>query len=357
MASMKLPTIESALSGRKNNFDVLRLIAAIAVIFSHSYDTGGSKLDEPLVRFSHAQMSIGEFSVVLFFVISGFLITQSFDRSQDVLKFIKARALRIFPAIIVLVLLTVFVLGPAMTTLSVSDYFSDPKTWRYLTTITLLPIWTDSTLPQVFHHNLLPDSVNGSLWTLEFELICYGIVAALGVAKLLRGVWVIALLIISIVLTYVPIHSQFFSHIPYFFNYFAVGMLCYLYRARIKLSGIAAFVSLVAIVVSCYVGAMVEVLIFAGSYLFIYLCLSPSIKLPKTSKYGDFSYGLYIFAFPIQQMISSWLFPNVSPMKLFAIALPVTLAISIASWHLIEKRALSYRTRPAASGATVRRAW
>ncbi len=351
------PTIESAISGRKNNFDVLRLIAAIAVIFSHSYDIGGSHIDEPLVRFSGGQMTIGEFAVVLFFVISGFLITQSFDRSQDLQKFLKARALRIFPAVVALVLLTVFVLGPLVTTTSVAVYFSDSSTWAYLSTVTLFPLVRDPTLPQVFSHNIMPGVVNGSLWTLEFEIVCYAIVAVMGITKILRGRWVIALLLVSIACSFLTIPSHFVSEIPYFVNFFAAGMLLYLYRAKIRLNGSLALLCFIAMILSARIGGMREVLIGAGSYLFIYLSLSPRIKLPRTTKYGDFSYGLYIFAFPIQQTLSGLLSPNVSPFSVFFIAGPITLLISIASWHLIEKRALSYRTNKRAAGPTIRRAW
>jgi peptidoglycan/LPS O-acetylase OafA/YrhL len=86
-------------------------------------------------------------------------------------------------------------------------------------------------------------------------------------------------------------------------------------------------------------------LILFGTYLILYLVFNPKIKLNNTSKLGDFSYGLYIFAFPIQQTLTLYLYPNINPYTQFLLALPLTLLCSVFSWHLIEKKALKFKSK------------
>jgi peptidoglycan/LPS O-acetylase OafA/YrhL len=182
-------SIDEFIKERKNNFDFIRFLAATLVIFSHSYPiTTGNNGSEPFGILSNGQMTFGELAVSVFFVISGFLITQSFDRSKNIFYYLKARILRIFPALIMVVILSVFFLGPIFTDLSLKNYFSDPQTIDYFKTITLY--WMQFDLPGVFQSNIYPGAVNSSLWTLWFEFFFYIVVAFLGVTKLLNK-WIV----------------------------------------------------------------------------------------------------------------------------------------------------------------------
>ena len=173
--------LEDRLQRRGNNFDVLRLVAASLVLFSHSYALTGNA--EPFAEVSG--WTFGEVGVVMFFAMSGFLIAKSWGDLPQLVPFTVKRALRILPALVVAVSVTVFVIGPLFTTLPLGSYFSDPVTWLYLVRASLL-ITFFGTLPGVFEDNPYPDAVNGSLWTLPVEACCYALAAALGTLGLLR---------------------------------------------------------------------------------------------------------------------------------------------------------------------------
>ena len=118
---------------RRNNFDALRISAALSVLISHAVPlTEGPRIPQPLVVLSRGQTDLGSVAVLVFFVISGYLVTQSFDRAPVAQRFLKARCLRIFPALFVALVLTAVLLGPTFTTLSIRAYFFDPDSVRYV---------------------------------------------------------------------------------------------------------------------------------------------------------------------------------------------------------------------------------
>lgn len=166
------------MAAQNNNFDLLRFIGAALVLFGHSFVFLGRP--EPL---AFGWLPYGPLGVYMFFTISGFLIVKSWNYDPCWYRFLARRALRIFPALAVCILLTLFVLGPALTTVSLTDYFRNPATYLYLLNVILLPIYS---LPGVFADNTFPNAVNGSLWSLPLEFALYLSVAGVG---LLIGRW------------------------------------------------------------------------------------------------------------------------------------------------------------------------
>ncbi|MBT2658617.1 acyltransferase [Bacillus sp. ISL-18] len=336
---------------RKNNFDIIRFIAAISVIFSHSFPlTLGFDESEPLMRLSNNQTGFGHLAVIIFFIISGFLITQSFENSSGFWGFSKARVLRIFPALIVMLLLTVFVLGPLLTTLPITGYFSDMNTWKYLfLNISLIGVQYD--LPGVFKFNIFPISVNGSLWTLWFEFFFYFVVAFLGILKLLNKKLILGSFALCLVATSLKEFTHGIWYLEYLYKYvslfvyFNAGALFYLFRKEIKLDSRLAITSLIGVIVGTYLGFFDYVFPVLGTYLLFFLSFQTNLQFSNFTKYGDFSYGLYIFAFPIQQTVTHYFNNQLSPVENFIISLPITLIISILSWHLIEKNAMKLKKR------------
>ena len=155
---------------RDNNFDAVRLIAALAVVVGHAW---------PLTGLSHPPrlggIPIFTLAVFVFFSLSGYLVATSWRRDPRVLPFLARRASRIFPALIVVIVLTTFLIGPFATRLAVNDYFASSQTWTYLTNVSLVASYD---LPGVFAANPRP-VVNGALWTLGPEFLCYlGVVTA-----------------------------------------------------------------------------------------------------------------------------------------------------------------------------------
>ena len=160
------------MTGRQNNFDALRLLAAILVIFSHSFLIAeGTQSREWLIRLTGNQCILGLTGVFVFFAISGFLVTQSFEQTPNRLHFLTKRALRIFPGLLVATLLSAFVLGPLVTDLPLGAYLSRVEPYQYVVGNTLLD-QTVHELPGVrFVDNPVGLEINGSLWTLRLEFV------------------------------------------------------------------------------------------------------------------------------------------------------------------------------------------
>src|SRR5690606_32522939 len=164
---------------RENNFDFLRFLAASAVVFGHSFWLSGRGATEPL-RLLTGSYDTADIAVHVFFVMSGFLIAASWLNSRNPIEFFGKRALRIFPALCIAILLTVLVVGPLATRWPLDEYWSDGQTLRYLSNIALL---TQFHLPGVFADNPFPHTVNGSVWTLPYEVMMYVSVLLLGLLK------------------------------------------------------------------------------------------------------------------------------------------------------------------------------
>lgn len=339
----------------KNNFDFLRMLAATLVMVSHAYQLSyGEKIwdqslnlphPEPLLWLSRGQLSIGHLSVLIFFVISGYLITMSQERSPNPWFFLKSRCLRILPGLAVVIIVSIFLLGPLGSTLPLSEYFQNFDTWKYLINITMY--FSAETLPGVFASNPLPSIVNGSLWTLKYEFSCYLVVCGLAIFGLLNRKVSLALFALSFAEVLFARHTG--HPFVYFLMFFTAGSVLYLYRSFIVLRGRLALIGIAILLLSAIYGSIFSnktfILAFAifGSYLILYLAFVPWLKLHSFSRYGDFSYGLYIYAFPIQQLVT-----HVSPAKLewysnFLMAFPLSLGCAYLSWHWIEKKALAMK--------------
>lgn len=350
---MERLSLKELASGRTNNFDLIRFIAASLVIFSHAYQVAlGKGNTEPLVLFSGAQIWFGHLALYIFFIISGFLVTQSFERSNNVGVFAWARALRILPAFLASLLFATFIVGPLTTTLPLSAYLSDPLTYDYLKSFFMLKIrWG---LPGVFEALPFKGVANGALWTIPQEVSCYALVAFLGCFQLLKrrnSVLILAgiffyLRIFGPQIPYVKEGRFLDNELRVFIDlaaFYLIGMLFYLYRERIFLIRSLAMFSLVGLFISLLFGGFREVFALCGSYLIFYFAYHPNIKFWNFAKFGDFSYGIYVYAFPVQQLVAWHYHGTISPWKNFVYSFGITLILSIASWHLIEKPALSLK--------------
>lgn len=329
-------SVDELLTGRENTFDFIRFIAAVAVIFSHSFDLLPFQ-KEPLVTFSNGRYTIGAMSVAVFFIISGLLITQSFHRASTFRSFVLARVLRIYPALIVVILLTVFLIGPLLTSLSLHEYFSSGLTYTYL--INALAIRINYFLPGVFLENHYANTVNGSLWTLPLEIGCYALVASIGL--LLKGRYIVGVLILLFVLAIIRwtlINPNTF--------YFLVGAVIFLFRYKIGTNKLVAAFSFMILLVNLHFTSNLYLSYFITgislAYLIIHLGFIKTTHIKNFTKHGDFSYGLYIWAFVVQQVTASFL-PNINFYFYFIIAVLVTLCFAGASWHLIEKPSLKLK--------------
>lgn len=350
------PRLASLVAGRRNNFDALRLAAAVMVIFGHSFAiTSGTLADEPLWRFSRQQFHSGMLAVRIFFIISGFLIAASYLRLGRLSAFARNRALRIFPGLVAAVLVTLLVIGPLATSLPLGDYFRDPRTYAYLKTLTLRLHGANDRLPGVFEGNPLAGSVNGSLWTLFYEVVCYALAAAMGALALLRRrvmllVFAAAMVIRPLILALAPASSLLGGESLHLGQAFVAGMLGYVGRDSIPISGRLALLAAGGLVAGTAMGLGNLLVPVLGTYLVLALAFSPSIRWHGFARHGDYSYGLYIYAFPVQQLIVQVADRPISHTLNFLAAVPATLLLAMLSWHLVEKRFLALKAsgiRPA----------
>ena len=345
--------LSTVVHGRDNNFHLVRLLAASAVLLSHSFPLSTGRLDSEPLR-ALLGCTPGSIAVDLFFAISGLLVTMSLVRRNSVGDFLRARFFRIWPALTVAIVLAVAVIGPLFTSLALPAYFASHDTWRYLGKNLLLLHGIDYTLPGVFDANPMPHAVNGSLWTLPSEVRCYLWLLAgwIAVRKMTsERVFKIFVTALWAVLfcwhCWSMTHSTLEQSTPRLNLMFASGVAIYLHRETLVLSTrwlAAAAVALAVSAISQKTFGVVYVLVVP----YAMLCASylPRGRILRFNRLGDYSYGVYVYAYPTQQTLMC-LVPTLGVGALFAASMSVTLALAVLSWHFIEKPALRL-ARPAA---------
>jgi len=326
-----------------NNFDLLRLFAASSVIFSHSFGLvtpGGHADADPLFRLTRGQMTFGELGVYIFFVASGFLITASLLRSRTLKSYFTKRLLRIIPGLAFVVMVSIF-LGAVLSVLPASEYFSSGTVYRYLINISMF--FAQPSLPGVFTDNPLPDIVNGSLWTLKFEFFCYVMLAVLSCLNLLRPVSVLVGMIVCI-LAGVFYNGPGYGYL-FYSSFFLAGASLFLWQKRVAIDRKLLACAIVLLVLSGLTGCLKAGFAVAGAYCIIYAAFCSDTGERFRQRFGDYSYGIYLFGFPIQQTVASLLGTDNVWWKEFLIAYPFTLVCAIISWKLVEQPSMELRAR------------
>jgi peptidoglycan/LPS O-acetylase OafA/YrhL len=323
------------MAARQNNFDTLRLLAASAVLVSHAFTLSGAGA-EPLIDFSHDHKdSLGQLAVIVFFAISGYLITASYANVGNALGFIWRRALRIMPALIVVLVLTAFVMGPMVSNMPARAYLGQREPYSYV--FWNLLFRTQYSLPGVFTSNPFPNAVNGSLWTLKPEVECYAAVLTLGLCRLLNR-W--ALLVASLLLSaLLALHPGTHPELLELATPFAVGGLLYL--VDVPLDWRVAVLAVLACAATLHYGGFNVTASWAGTYLVHFVARSPMVRLPQLPI--DPSYGIYIWAFPVQQLLATYIHGPQAWWWNVIIAFPITFLLAVASYLAIEKPALNLK--------------
>lgn len=345
LRAVPLADLIESRDGPGNNFDLIRLIAASLVLVSHAFPLSGDKSAiEPLARWTGGQDTFGGFAVCTFFFVSGFLVTRSLDR-RSLIAFAAARALRILPGLAVAVTLCALVLGPMATSLSTHDYFTDRQFAAYFRNILLQMHFN---LPGVFAHNAM-QAVNGSLWTLKFEVTMYALLPLVfWSARLVSRHILLAGLALLIGLRHFylqgpAIDGYFTYYYIHLGQFFLAGTIGYIYRDMIRLSPAAALICVGIEIAAAITGGFSLARLLAGSYVLLWLAYAaPKIKDPITA-HGDLSYGVYIYAFPMQQLVAERFGWGATWLGNIALSLPLTFALAALSWRFVEKPALGMR--------------
>ena len=343
---MSRPTVAEALANPHNNFGLLRLIMALAVVVSHAFSVTDGRVElEPW--FQTTGFTLGEHAVNGFFAISGFLVTMSFVR-RGWRDYVVARLLRIAPGLIAATLLVALVLGASMTTLDVSAYFRDPRLWRFITG-TLTTFKSAAGLPGVFENNPLPFPL-GTVWTLKYETLCYLGVLAAGLAGLLARprlalaallALTLALVLREVLVPHGAKGTETALRLPLIF---LAGGVVYLYREKVPLSLPLLMVALAALVLLSLTPLYKAALFLVTAWGILVLALAPALTRRSVEPPADLSYGVYLYGWPVQQALHA-LFPSLGAVALLWPSLAITLVVAALSWYLIEKPALGLKRR------------
>jgi len=334
--------------GRNNNFMLLRLLAAALVIYGHSFalaaPCGCSEWVGPGLAWSYS----GELGVVIFFFMSGLLVPYSFYRRQSLIEYAASRLLRLLPGLILFVLIMAFVIGPLTTAVPVADYLRDQEVWDFIRVNASLQSAVFY-LPGVFGNARYGPAVDGTMWTLWIEARFYLLVAFAGAFGLLRRgpIGFVALAGLGLWMAFWPASFPFIgSTDPAFARlalYFGLGVAAFLTRDRLPLRfDLLGLVILSALLLRGRPEYPFLLPAIIG-YAVIFIAYLPTVNLP--SWFGDYSYGCYLYGWPIQQLLASN-FPEMGPYKMAVIALPLSILCGAISWHLVESRALRMKPRP-----------
>jgi peptidoglycan/LPS O-acetylase OafA/YrhL len=341
-----MQSLQDKAIGRDNNFNLLRMIAATAVLISHAFPISlGRQAIEPLETTLH--FSLGTLAVLTFFAISGFFVSQSFDRRRSLVDFAAARFLRVYPGLLVTLLVTTLILGPALTTMPLVSYFTDRDTASYVIRNLSLK-WLQYDLPGVLRDNPYGGVINGSLWSLFYEVFCYFLVVAIGISGIAVRHYRFAAFLGVYLVVYVGSDLLDVSNRALLENLhrltlpFVVGMTLYQFRRYVPLNAILVAGCAGAAWLAYRTPWFYEVFVLSWSYFIFCLGYLRFDPIRLYNRFGDYSYGTYIYAFPCEQVAAA-LWKGISPLELIAASLPATVCCAILSWHLIESPALAHR--------------
>lgn len=331
--------LSQCLERHNNNFDLLRLIFAALVIVGHAYALvpsaeGRADFVQTLLGFDYA----GSLAVKSFFFLSGLMVSNSPSLRRDLPAFIGARVFRIFPGLIACTLFCMAVVGPIMTRMPVGDYLTHPATRSYANNMLLNLQWT---LPGVFELNRM-NAVNGSLWTLPSEVYCYAMLVALSLLGLMatpRLSSVLAGLVIadSFLAPDTMAVLNFDGEARLLPACFALGVLMALHKDRIEVRSTIA-IGLLSLTLLLRHSALLQPLVYL-SLFYGSLVIASSHWFRKLQPPADFSYGVYLYGFPAQQIAVAW-WPQwgAHANQLFGFGVAGTLAA--VSWYAVERPAM-----------------
>ncbi|KPF78965.1 hypothetical protein IP88_02750 [alpha proteobacterium AAP81b] len=329
-----------------NAFTGLRWLLASSVMISHAWDlTQPARGLDPSVAL--LGFPVSRLAVFLFFTLSGFLVTGSLFK-RGVGEFLKARALRLLPGLWVMLIVVPLGLWAAFGTIDLGSFLGDRDTLRFWWR-NAVPIGGAYSLPGLFVDHQMPGVINGSLWTIPYEVRCYLTLALslwVGLA-LPRGRFtaiIVAGLAVALVLPWAGLGlPEVVERSRGLFFSFYLGVLAWLWRDRLRLSwplALAGVVLPLLLPVDLPDRTELAQLGFGYAALVAAFALPLAVKT-ASARLPDYSYGIYIYAFPLQQAAIA--LGAATPLANLALAFPLTVVAAGLSWHFIEKPALALK--------------
>lgn len=321
-----------------NNFSLLRLLAALFVLISHSFGILGKGLQQPGLWYNGKSVILSDVGLYIFFTISGFLVTQSLFDSDSLKHYLWKRLLRIMPALIVANLFCIL-LGGFITNLQLHNYLLNKETWMYFLKNTTLVV-NQFYLPGVFSH-LKDRTINASIWTIFIEVECY-LVLLLGAYQIVTRKWLYlacfvlfqALRVYMTVINHIQIKHLDLPADFTFGTYFYLGSLMYRFKDDIRFKWFYANILLAIALATVYTFLEAITLSVFFAYCFIIIGTSKSVIHLKGC---DLSYGIYLYAFPLQQLVVLCLGYSINVWLHIAISTLLASILALLSWTFIEK--------------------
>ncbi len=336
----------------KNNFDFLRLVFAIFVIITHSYPLTGIPENDFLNGITLGQLNFSNVGVHGFFVISGYLIFQSMMRSRNWKDFMMRRVLRIYPAYACAVLISVLV-GLVVAERGLVQYFTDRSVHAYLIKDLLFITPGRNSIAGVFEHNPYPFAIDGSLWTIPYEFLFYIMLSLLFVVRSKPAVIRVAVFFVYtglLVFTLRFENSKFtlfpgfdwhsLVHLALYFSSGAILSVLQAGRWAKKNILLLAFFTAWLVALSAGYNLYLQFLLFPPVVILLGSMATPGIAGFGT-KFGDWSYGIYLYGFLVQQIIMNYY--QFDHVQLTLVAIFISVLCGILSWHLLEKHALKLK--------------
>lgn len=329
-----------------NNFKLLRMVTAVTVAATHclwivyGFNPSNEWPLGVLIQASHC-------GICIFFGLSGYLIASSLTERPNFFRFTISRIARLCPLLFFAAVLISFVAGPIFTMASFADYYSDWRLWSYVPMTTMA--FSDMTLPGLFEAAPAGGEVNVSIWTLKYEIIAYvgvGLLAAVGMMHH-RFVWLWSALAIA-AYVYISYFTQLRSEIDFLqhglrFGFaFLMGVLLYTYRPILHINLIGVFVVIGVAINTNSTAYMEPFRIIALTYTAIWFGSQKAGLLNFYNRFGDYSYGIFVFHWPIAQLILQSN-PAISYVDLLTYVMPLTIACAVFSWHFVEAPILASR--------------
>ena len=351
----------------------MRFLLAVSVIFTHGFVVYTGKIDtEPFWRFSRHQVGLGTISLNFFFVISGYLVLQSWTYSKGVFDFLKKRVLRIYPGFIIVCILCAFIFAPLGNgTLQnpISNFFSYWKKINlhllFYNMLQLLP----PELPDTLVHSPCPNDINTSIWTIWYEFICYLVILVTGSMMFYKKhlvPLVLFLLVLGLNIYHFRIYQMYNEegsinlifpflsqdanekviNLEHFLLFFLSGSCFYFYRKYIpKNNPLIILCAIILIITFRWVRVLELCQAIFGTYLLLCFVYNSKIKLNDFAKRGDFSYGIYLYGWPVQQLVFLYFGSRLDIGAAIIVSLFLVFPFAFFSWFAIEKPCLSLKKR------------
>jgi peptidoglycan/LPS O-acetylase OafA/YrhL len=326
---------------RGNLFDLLRIVAASAVIFSHHFHITST----PSPAWLYSNM-VGGVAVMTFFTISGYLVTLSWLRQPQVSTFLLKRFLRIWPGVLFAVLTNIFLFGLIFTSLPAADFLVHPETTHYFRNLLLIKHYSD--LPGVFENNPFKYVMNGPLWTLPMESLCYMVLAGVGALNVLRSrrfACLVGLTYLGFFLT--ARNADLTGEMRHWFEYsayFTYGALIAVFHKEFHAYAGRLLLLLTPLAAGLFFGFRLEhsagLLLLPPLLVFVGSLNVPAMAFLQRG--GDPSFGIYLYGYPVQQSVYA-LWPDLPFLPSLLLSIALATVAGYASWHLVESPALRFK--------------